>query len=500
MTHENGSPTTAEISATNGSGASRRSAGADLRASELRYRRLFETAQDGIFLLDAPSGRITDVNPFLEQLLGYTHAELVGKELWQIGPVEDVEASREAMRHLQNEEYIRYENLPLETKSKERVHVEFVSNLYLVGEERVIQCNVRNITARRVAEENAARLNGELLALVADMERRDREMIRLNHMNDLLHACATQDEAFAVIAQAAGDLFPGHSGFLAMLQPGDRRLESVSRWGDDALGVAGFVLADCWAMRRGRPHEVLDPHGDLVCRHFTDQPKTGYLCVPLTVRGETLGLLCIVGAPRDPSRTRPNLHLAVSMGEAVKLSISNLRLREELREQATIDALTGLHNRRYMDESLARELHRAVRRKSPLCVALLDLDHFKRFNDEFGHEAGDALLREIGHVLRVNVRKSDISCRYGGEEFVLVFPDSAMAGARQRVEQIRNVVKSLDLRYGGRSFGSVTLSAGIAEADAAGSTPSEVLRAADAALYLAKQRGRDCVVEHVPPG
>jgi len=125
---------------------------AALRASEVRYRRLFETAKDGILLLDADTGRITDVNPFLLEMLGYSHEELVGRALWEIGPVKDIQASQEAMRHLQDREYIRYENLPLETKSKERVHVEFVSNVYVVEGLRVIQCNVRDISARKLAE------------------------------------------------------------------------------------------------------------------------------------------------------------------------------------------------------------------------------------------------------------------------------------------------------------------------------------------------------------
>jgi diguanylate cyclase (GGDEF)-like protein/PAS domain S-box-containing protein len=470
----------------------------ELKASELRYRRLFETAKDGILLLDADTGRITDVNPFLEDMLGYSHYELIGKALWEIGPVKDILASQEAMRHLQDKEYIRYENLPLETKTKQRVQVEFVSNVYLVNGVRVIQCNVRDITARKAAEEGVVKLKDDLLAMVADMKLRDREMSRLNHMNDLLHACATQDEAYKVIALMAGELFAGHSGFLAVLHPRDQRLETVARWGEEAAIVPGFALTDCWAMRRGQPHEVVEPRDGLVCRHFIDQPAAGYLCVPLTVQAETLGLLCLIGSPADASRGAVKQQLAVTMGEAIKLSLSNLRLREKLREQATLDVLTGLYNRRYLDESLARELHRALRRKSPLCVAMLDLDHFKRFNDTFGHEAGDTLLRELGHILRDKVRRSDISCRYGGEEFVLVFPDSALEDTRRRVEQVCTLVRELELRHGDQPLGRITVSAGLAQADPAGTTPNDLLRAVDEALYAAKLAGRDRVVEHQP--
>jgi diguanylate cyclase (GGDEF)-like protein/PAS domain S-box-containing protein len=475
-----------------------RDIGVELKASELRYRRLFETAKDGILLLDANTGRITDVNPFLEDMLGYSHEELIGKALWEIGPVKDILASQEAMRRLQDKEYIRYENLPLETKSKDRVQVEFVSNVYLVDGMRVIQCNVRDITERRVAESGMRKANEDLVVLLAEMKQRDHDMSHLNQMNDLLQACATQEEAYDVIALMASDLFPGHSGFLAMVQPQDRRVETVARWGDEAAIVSAFALGDCWAMRRGHPHEVADRQGGLVCRHFLGQPATGYLCVPLAVQGETLGLLCLIGSRSDASLGTVKQQLAETAGEAIKLSISNLRLRESLREQATLDALTGLYNRRYLDEVLARELHAAMRRRSPLCVAMLDLDHFKRFNDTYGHAAGDDVLRELGRVLRVNLRKSDISCRYGGEEFVLVFPDSSLADTEQRVEKIRALVKKLVLRHGDQPAGGITMSAGVAQARAHGSTPSELLRAADEAMYAAKQAGRDRIVAHQP--
>ena len=152
-----------------------------LRVSEVRYRRLFETAKDGILLLDADTGRITDVNPFLQDMLGYSHSELIGKALWEIGPVKDISASQNAMHYLQEKEYVRYENLPLETKGGQHIQVEFVSNVYLVDGWRVIQCNVRDITARKRAEETLRKVNDELLASVAELQRRDEEMKSLIH-------------------------------------------------------------------------------------------------------------------------------------------------------------------------------------------------------------------------------------------------------------------------------------------------------------------------------
>ncbi|MBM2850231.1 MAG: hypothetical protein HW418_3173, partial [Anaerolineales bacterium] len=256
------------------------------------------------------------------------------------------------------------------------------------------------------------------------------------------------------------------------------------------LFIGGLLGATAWSTSRSHRST-----GGFAVPSFYPSTADGYVCLPLMVQGETLGVLCLIGAAaRNGERQVSQPQLAVTVGEAIKLSLSNLKLREELREQATHDPLTGLFNRRYLEESLSRELYRAQRRKAPLCIAMLDLDHFKRFNDTFGHGAGDALLREFGRVLRENLRKSDISCRYGGEEFVLILPDSSLADTQQRVEQIRALVRELQIRHGEQLLGTMTVSAGVAGARAYGSTAGELLRAADQAMYAAKQAGRDRVI------
>ena len=228
--------------------------------SEVRYRRLFETAKDGILILDADTGIITEANPYLQAMLGYSHAELLGKALWEIGPFKDAIASREAFRQLQVKEYVRYENLPLETKYHERRAVEFVSNVYLVDGTKVIQCNIRDITERKEAEDHARKVNEDLVSLVAELRRRDSTMQLLSDMNELLQSCTTQEEAFQVIALKAGQLFVGQSGCLAVTRPREQFLESVAHWGPDRSMLSPFQLEDCWALRRGHPHEALEPH------------------------------------------------------------------------------------------------------------------------------------------------------------------------------------------------------------------------------------------------
>jgi PAS domain S-box-containing protein len=133
-------------------------------ASELRYRRLFETAQDGILILDASTGQVVDANPFMKDLLGYSHQEFMGKKLWEIGPFKGEEASKLAFGELQSADQIRYEGLPLETKDGRRVEVEFISNAYLVDKKLLIQCNIRNITERKEVEEKLRRKNAFLEA------------------------------------------------------------------------------------------------------------------------------------------------------------------------------------------------------------------------------------------------------------------------------------------------------------------------------------------------
>jgi diguanylate cyclase (GGDEF)-like protein/PAS domain S-box-containing protein len=465
-----------------------------LQASEVRYRRLFEAARDGILILDALSRKINDVNPYMVELLGFTPAELLGKELWEIGLLKDAQASQDAFRELEQKGYIRYENLPLQTKDGKPREVEFVSNVYAEDGRQVIQCNIRDITERKFAEEKVRKSNEELMVLVAELQKRDREMQLLNRMNDLLQTCNTQEEAFKVIALLGGELFPGQDGCMAVPHASGRHLETVARWGAEAPVEPIFPLEDCWALRRGTFHEIVAPRVGL-CRHFVRHIETDYLCAPLMVHGETLGLLCLVrvAATRGTHQVSQQ-QLAVMMGESIKLCLSNLKLRETLRAQAIHDPLTGLFNRRYLEDTMWRELHRAHRRNSTLGVAMLDLDHFKRFNDTFGHDAGDSLLRELGQLLREKLRKSDIACRYGGEEFVLILPDSSLENTRQRVEQIRGLIKELKIRHCDQLCGTIATSAGVAGAPEHGSSVAELLRAADNALYAAKQAGRDRVV------
>lgn len=299
-----------------------RSIQSSLKDSELRYRRLFEAAQDGILILDAETGAITDVNPFLIQMLGYSREEFIEKKLWEVGAFKDIDASKEAFHALQKSEYIRYKDLPLRAKDGRLIQVEFVSNVYWAGEEKVIQCNIRDITERKYAE--------------------------------------------------------------------------------DAL-----------------------------------------------LKSEAL-----------------------------------------LREQSVRDPLTGLFNRRYMEETLERELLRASRKGLSLGIIMLDADDFKRYNDTWGHAAGDEALRELGRLLLGHVRGEDIPCRYGGDEFIIVLPDASKDMMRERAERLCEHARHLRIQFEGQTLEAVTLALGVAVFPEDGATRDAILKAADNALYRAKGAGR----------
>ena len=165
-----------------------------------------------------------------------------------------------------------------------------------------------------------------------------------------------------------------------------------------------------------------------------------------------------------------------------------------LRELSVRDPLTGLFNRRYLEEVLALEMIRAVRKQYPIGIIMADIDHFKRFNDTHGHAAGDAVLVQVGNLLRTHVRSSDVTCRYGGEEFVLILPEASREITQMRAEQMRDDARHLHVQYEGQTLGALTLSLGVAVFPNNGSTEDVILKAADDALYCAKLDGRDRVV------
>jgi diguanylate cyclase (GGDEF)-like protein len=235
---------------------------------------------------------------------------------------------------------------------------------------------------------------------------------------------------------------------------------------------------------------------DLICRHVERSivSATGYLCVPMVAHGETMGVLHIRCSSENRNSRNIVANSAKTAAEQLSLILANLRLRETLRNQSIRDPQTGLFNRRYMIDSLDRELARAERSSKPVVVAMLDIDHFKNLNDSFGHAAGDAVLREWSSLLKTNFRGSDIVCRFGGEEFVIILPEISVDIAFERMEQLRQDIRHMTVRQDRETIHGMTVSIGIAYFPVHGRTNQALLRAVDQALYRAKELGRNCTV------
>ena len=361
---------------------------------------------------------------------------------------------------------------------------------------------LRDITASKHAEAQAEETNRKLARLAAEHERNARSFSLLGEMGNMLQAAVRHEELYDVVASYASRLFPDASGGLYMYSPSRDELESVVTWGGFEPGTAEKVFKpdQCWGLRRGRAHSGGLGSKGMRCHHITHPNECDTLCAPVLGQGEILGLLhlrCVdAGVSTEevvPRSMEERERVASSAAEYLGLALANMRLREALRQQSIRDALTNLYNRRYLEETLAQEVMRADRQESSISVMMIDIDHFKRFNDAFGHEAGDAMLQAFGAFLSGSARGGDVACRYGGEEFTLVLTDAPLEGSRRRAEELCENVKSVRVEFAGQQLGPITISVGLASYPLHAATKDALLTAADAALYEAKQAGRDRV-------
>jgi diguanylate cyclase (GGDEF)-like protein len=335
--------------------------------------------------------------------------------------------------------------------------------------------------------------------LVRELSDANFEIRLLSRLSDLLQACVTLEEAYKVIPRLMQKLFPDYSGAIYIISASGNLVETATTWGEPLTSQPVFAPTDCWALRCGREHLFENTRSGLACQHYQQPLPEQSLCVPMMAHGETLGLLYL-SSPEPGKLTEGKQHLATTVSEHIALALANLKLRETLKSQSIRDPLTRLFNRRYMEEFLERELHRAARAGQPLGIIMIDIDHFKQFNDSFGHDGGDTLLQELAMFLQGSIRGSDIACRYGGEEFTLILPEASLELTQQRAEQLRLGVKHLNVQHRRQPLGPVTLSLGVASFPKNGLTRDEVLQAADAALYRAKKSGRDRTVTASPSG
>ncbi len=359
--------------------------------------------------------------------------------------------------------------------------------------------NLNAMLERRVAQrtEELARAQDQLRESLSETQTYAREIEAINELVKQLQSCLTLEEARKLAARVLQQFFA--AGSLLLLNSSRNLLDTAFTWGNGESKAGPFPPESCWALRKGERH-LVHPRGvNLICEHSADSSAACHLCLPMIAQGDSLGVLTIDDSSlcecvAEAGTVQRKLRLAETLSEQIALAFANLNLRDTLKYQSLRDSLTGLFNRRHMEDSLERELLRAARSQTPVTVLMIDIDHFKRLNDAYGHEAGDVLLRELGAMLRSVVRGGDISCRYGGEEFLMIMAETNLEAGYQRAENIRQQVTELQVRCHGEILRKITVSIGVAGFPVHGDSAGTIVKAADEALYRAKREGRDRVV------
>jgi diguanylate cyclase (GGDEF)-like protein len=325
--------------------------------------------------------------------------------------------------------------------------------------------------------------------LEGEVENRTRDIAMLQRLGSSLGACGSMEEAGEVIRLIVGRMLPTTRGGVYITKASRNLEELLVSWGDSWDGVRQFAPSQCWAMRKGRSHRSNEDDLGMLCQHLESQTFSQSLCIPLVAQGESLGTFTIV--TDAPDWREEDIKMVQTLAEQMSIILASLQFRENLRQQAIRDPLTGLFNRRYLQESLYQSIGRAERQHSPVCALMIDIDDFKRFNDTYGHEMGDLVLKRVAGEISLCTRKEDTLSRYGGEEFCLVCPDLGGKDVAELGERLCNQVRRLTLDVEDTSVSTVAISVGMAIYPEHGNNGEELLRAADEALYKAKAQGKN---------
>lgn len=356
----------------------------------------------------------------------------------------------------------------------------------------------RDIKNRMVAEKELRESFNKATLALKDLKDKNDKTTLLLEMSDVMLSCSSANELGLVMVAYCAKALSFTSGIFYIMPPSRDRLEECASWGKLRTKKVNFMVDQCWALRMGHIHYIDNQHTRLVCDHVksTDDNELNYLCVPLRAQNDIYGLVYIEIAS-DSGKACLNdgeRLLVITFAEVAAISLANVRLRENLKIQSMCDPLTGLYNRRYLGEFLLKQIYQSERTKMPIALMMLDLDHFKKINDVYGHDAGDIALKEFSEVLRTSIRPGDFASRYGGEEFIVVLYNTNEMDAKKRAEAIRKALPLLKVRYGGEDIGPLAVSIGIAVFPHAGKNIHELIDTADKALYYAKETGRNKVI------
>lgn len=326
---------------------------------------------------------------------------------------------------------------------------------------------------------------------VANANSSREQVSRLFGMTEILQSALDHGDANAVLRATAAELIPDLGGALYVFNNSRDRLALSTTWGREKLEELpdAIGLQQCWALKRGKAHINRPGSHKLCCEHHVVGDHA--LEIPMIARGEILGLLQLYcDDPDADQQLEAASGIGAALADAMSLALSNIALRDKLRSQALRDPLTGLYNRRYMEDALERVVRLAERERTEVSVIMIDLDHFKRLNDQHGHAKGDAVLRDSAAAIINQLRETDIACRYGGEELIVVLPNCGLEMAAAKAERIRASIEALSEPNGAQ----VSASLGVACVPITSNSSRDLLANSDAALYRAKQEGRNRVV------
>ncbi len=321
----------------------------------------------------------------------------------------------------------------------------------------------------------------------------NREVKLLSELNEWLQSSNSLDELFTMVSKFLTMLLPGCGGAIYVYSNSRDVLDGACSW--NGASLQDHIRPDsCWGLRRGRPYVHGDHMVSFQCEHVDKQEDHAYICLPILAHGETVGLMHLTPSEgSDQEAFFKQRKLAQMAAEQVSLAIANTRMRDELHNQSIRDPLTGLFNRRHFIEMLRRNIERSNQTGQPVSLVSIDVDHFKKFNDNHGHDAGDMVLRAVGSALEQACDGDQLPCRLGGEEFMVLLPECTIDAALEIAEKLRETVEAIHVRYGDKTLPRITISAGVAGFPMHGAMPQDLMKSADDALYASKAGGRNMV-------
>ncbi|TKF68943.1 sensor domain-containing diguanylate cyclase [Vibrio sp. F13] len=346
--------------------------------------------------------------------------------------------------------------------------------------------------------------NRQIVQRVEEEQKKQDERIRQRtHEIELMHrlatmlaACSNMVEAQQIVSDILPRILGQVNGSVSLMRASRNQLVTQLDWGETWPGSVSFAPEECWSLRKGRAHLSNNDFHSLTCGHMHEMDNNQTLCIPLTAHGNTIGIMHLYFGQGDIKIDPIIEQLAFSVSEHLGLALANLSLQEKLRSQALSDPLTGLFNRRFFEQKLEEHSMNSPTSEQPLSLLMLDLDHFKRFNDNFGHDAGDFVLKEISALLKQSVSEDEIACRLGGEELAVLLPHYSMQEATEFGQTLCDTVRSMHLEHKGLSLGQLGVSIGVATYPKPASDTESLVKMADNALYMAKDMGRSRVVNY----